>query len=119
METQTQISAIISAVKTGKFSRRQIDPPGRGKGVIKLEKGQNVTPAKIASMFNTLIELEKGNGQKPKINYLSTSPAPQSLQKNNEIEKCRKVCDEGIGVATTNGDLLVIKNLEELKTSLG
>jgi len=42
----------------------------------------------------------------------------QSLQNNNEIEKCREVCSKGIEIANTNGDLLVIKNLEELKASL-
>ena len=42
----------------------------------------------------------------------------QALQKNNDIERCREVCTKGIEVATSNGDLLVIKNLEELKASL-
>ncbi len=42
----------------------------------------------------------------------------QSLQKLEQLEKCRSTCDEGITVATTNGDLLVIKNLEELRASL-
>lgn len=42
----------------------------------------------------------------------------QSLQQLKQFEKCRTICDEGITVATSNGDLLVIKNLEELRTSL-
>jgi len=42
----------------------------------------------------------------------------QSLQKQEQLEKCRLVCADGITVATTNGDLLVIKNLEELLNSL-
>ena len=42
----------------------------------------------------------------------------QSLQKTEQVEKCRSVCNDGITVATTNGDLLVIKNLEELRNSL-
>ncbi len=42
----------------------------------------------------------------------------QSLQHEGNIEKCRSVCNEGITVATTNGALLVIKNLEELRNSL-
>jgi tetratricopeptide (TPR) repeat protein len=42
----------------------------------------------------------------------------QSLQQKQEFEKCRSICNKGITVATGNGDLLVIKNLEELKTSL-
>ncbi len=42
----------------------------------------------------------------------------QSLQQLEQVEKCRSICAEGIAVATTNGDLLVIKNLEELRTSL-
>lgn len=42
----------------------------------------------------------------------------QSLHQQQEFEKCRLICTEGIIVATKNGDLLVIKNLEELKTSL-
>ena len=42
----------------------------------------------------------------------------QSLQKKQDFEKCRAVCSEGITVANTNGDLLVIKNLEELLNSL-
>ena len=42
----------------------------------------------------------------------------QSFQQVNNVEKCRSICTEGITVATTNGDLLVIKNLEELRNSL-
>jgi predicted Zn-dependent protease len=42
----------------------------------------------------------------------------QSLQQEKNVEKCRAICAEGITVATTNGDLLVIKNLEELNNSL-
>lgn len=42
----------------------------------------------------------------------------QSLQQLEQVEKCRTICDDGIAVATTNGDLLVIKNLEELRNSL-
>lgn len=42
----------------------------------------------------------------------------QSTQKNNQPEKCRDICAKGIEVATTNGDLMVIKNLEELRASL-
>jgi len=33
----------------------------------------------------------------------------QSFQQVNNVEKCRSICTEGITVATTNGDLLVIK----------
>ena len=42
----------------------------------------------------------------------------QSLNRNGDQDRCRTVCDEGIKVATANGDLLVIKQLEELKNSL-
>ena len=42
----------------------------------------------------------------------------QSLRNNKEIEKCREVCAKGIEIATANGDLMVIKNLEELRDSL-
>ena len=42
----------------------------------------------------------------------------QSLKRHGDQDRCRTVCDEGINVATANGDLLVIKQLEELKNSL-
>ncbi len=42
----------------------------------------------------------------------------QSLKHANQTDKCRAVCTQGIDVATANGDLLVIKNLEELRDSL-
>ena len=42
----------------------------------------------------------------------------QALQQQEQHEQCRSICDDGITVATTNGDLLVIKNLEELRKSL-
>lgn len=42
----------------------------------------------------------------------------QSLRNFNQLEKCQEVCAKGIEVATANGDLMVIKNLEELKASL-
>lgn len=42
----------------------------------------------------------------------------QSLNRHGNLERCRTVCTDGIQVATANGDLLVIKQLEELKNSL-
>ncbi len=42
----------------------------------------------------------------------------QSLKHANQPDRCRTVCAQGIEVATANGDLLVIKNLEELRDSL-
>ena len=42
----------------------------------------------------------------------------QSLQRKGDLDRCLKVCTDGIQVATTNRDLLVIKQLEELKKSL-
>lgn len=42
----------------------------------------------------------------------------QSFQQLEQLEKCRSICDEGITVATANGALLVIKNLEELRNAL-
>ncbi|NKB80460.1 MAG: hypothetical protein GKS05_00900 [Nitrospirales bacterium] len=42
----------------------------------------------------------------------------QSLQSNDEIDRCRETCQQGIDVATANGDLMVIKNLEVLQASL-
>ena len=42
----------------------------------------------------------------------------QSLHQTHQFEKCRSICTEGIAVATKNGNLLVIKDLEALKNSL-
>ncbi|GJL66409.1 MAG: hypothetical protein NPIRA05_13800 [Nitrospirales bacterium] len=42
----------------------------------------------------------------------------QALQKTQDFERCGEVCTKGIGVATENGDLMVIKSLEELQASL-
>ena len=42
----------------------------------------------------------------------------QTLQKNERTKQCREICQKGITVATENGDLMVIKNLEELNASL-
>jgi uncharacterized protein HemY len=42
----------------------------------------------------------------------------QSLQRLNRIEECRRVCDKGIAVSTQNGDAMVTKNLEHLKSTL-
>lgn len=42
----------------------------------------------------------------------------QSLKRAGQPDQCRTVCAQGIDVATANGDLLVIKNLEELRDSL-
>ncbi len=43
----------------------------------------------------------------------------QCLQHHNQPDRCREVCARGIDVATANGDLLVIKNLEALRESVG
>ena len=41
----------------------------------------------------------------------------QSLQKLNRVEECRQVSDQGIEVSTKNGDAMVTKNLEALKSA--
>ncbi len=43
----------------------------------------------------------------------------QSLHKLNRLEECRRTCDAGITVSTQNGDAMVTKNLEQLKSTLG
>lgn len=42
----------------------------------------------------------------------------QSLYKLNQRDECRAVCTTGIDVSTKNGDAMVTKNLEMLRTSL-
>ncbi len=42
----------------------------------------------------------------------------QSLHKLNQIDECRAVCATGVEVSTKNGDAMVTKNLEMLRTSL-
>ncbi len=42
----------------------------------------------------------------------------QSLQRLNRIDDCRRICDQGIEVSTKNGDAMVTKNLEQLKSTL-
>jgi Flp pilus assembly protein TadD len=42
----------------------------------------------------------------------------QSLHKLTRLDECRQVCVTGIEVSTKNGDAMVTKNLEALKSSL-
>jgi len=42
----------------------------------------------------------------------------QSLHKLGQLDECRTVCATGIDVSTKNGDAMVTKNLELLKSSL-
>jgi predicted Zn-dependent protease len=42
----------------------------------------------------------------------------QSLHKLNRLDECRQVCTTGIDVSAKNGDAMVTKNLEALKSSL-
>ena len=42
----------------------------------------------------------------------------QSLHKLGRIDECRAVCATGIDVSTKNGDAMVTKNCEMLKSSL-
>lgn len=42
----------------------------------------------------------------------------QSLLKLSRIDECRQVSDQGIEVSTKNGDAMVTKNLDALKSSL-
>jgi len=42
----------------------------------------------------------------------------QSLHKLSRLDECRQVCIAGIDVSTQNGDAMVTKNLEALKSSL-
>lgn len=42
----------------------------------------------------------------------------QSLQRLGQLDECRSVCATGIEVSTKNGDAMVTKNLEMLKSSL-
>jgi tetratricopeptide (TPR) repeat protein len=43
----------------------------------------------------------------------------QALQKTGRIDQCRDACDRGIDVSRKNGDAMVTKNLELLKSTLG
>lgn len=43
----------------------------------------------------------------------------QCLQKLGRLEPCRAICDQGIDISTKNGDMMVTKNLQTLKDSLG
>ena len=42
----------------------------------------------------------------------------QSLHKLNRLDECRAVCATGITVSTKNGDAMVTKNLELLKSTI-
>ena len=42
----------------------------------------------------------------------------QSLQRLGRLDECRTICNTGIEVSTKNGDAMVTKNLEMLKSSL-
>jgi hypothetical protein len=42
----------------------------------------------------------------------------QSLHKLGRIDECKTVCATGIEVSTKNGDAMVTKNFELLKSSL-
>ncbi len=42
----------------------------------------------------------------------------QSLKTLNRLDECRTVCATGIDVSTKNGDAMVTKNLEVLKSTL-
>lgn len=42
----------------------------------------------------------------------------QSLLKLSRFDECRQVSDQGIAVSTKNGDAMVTKNLEALKSTL-
>ena len=42
----------------------------------------------------------------------------QSLHKLSRLDECRTICTTGIDVSTKNGDAMVTKNLEMLKSSL-
>ena len=42
----------------------------------------------------------------------------QSLKTLSRLDECRTVCAMGIDVSTKNGDAMVTKNLEALKSSL-
>jgi len=42
----------------------------------------------------------------------------QSLKTLNRLDECRVVCAAGIDVSTKNGDAMVTKNLEALKSTL-
>ncbi len=42
----------------------------------------------------------------------------QSLQTLNQLDECRRVIATGIEVSTKNGDVMVTRNLESLKSTL-
>lgn len=43
----------------------------------------------------------------------------QCYQQLGRTEPCRTICDQGITISTKNGDMMVTKNLQALKESLG
>lgn len=42
----------------------------------------------------------------------------QSLQRDNQLDRCKAICRQGIEVATNNRDLMVVKNFESLLETL-
>ncbi|RMH06133.1 MAG: tetratricopeptide repeat protein [Nitrospirae bacterium] len=38
----------------------------------------------------------------------------QAYYRNQDLSQCREICQRGREIAMTNGDLLVVKNLEQL-----
>lgn len=42
----------------------------------------------------------------------------ESLRKLQRLDRCREICELGIDVSRKNGDAMVTKNLEMLKSSL-
>ena len=61
--------------------------------------------------------LESCINAKPTYSAAYQALAP-CYKNNNQAEKCREVCQKGIEVATAQGALMVIKNLEQLRDSL-
>ena len=59
-----------------KFSKRKLDPKGKGKEIKKLEDGKSVTESKVTEIYNRVWELEseqrgkQKDKQTPKQNYL-------------------------------------------------
>ena len=79
MDLEQKKRRILDASR--KFSKRKLDPKGKGKDIKKLEDGKSVTEAKINEIYNQVLKLESEQRSKQKDKQIPK----QTRQKDKQI----------------------------------
>lgn len=132
MTVEEMKRAILDA--SGKFSKRQIDISGKGRGVIRLERGENVSSRMVEIMYQRVAELERQNYEDNKKTTTTSvdkiKDKTKTKNKDNFEDKMRRLEQENVvlqdmvrdlrqSLSIVQGRLLTLENKTTTLETIG